>query len=444
MKTFYTESPLWHEKIGGIHVLLERVKISEERFREQNGDALHLRKLSRIMSIHASTAIEGNKLTLGQVTAIINGAKVYGPPKDVREVQNAWQAYNGLDSYDPWSVEDLLRAHSLMTSGLIGESGEFRSVDVAVVRSDGAIMHRGAAPASVPQLVAELFGWGRESLAHPLIKSSAVHFMLEHIHPFRDGNGRIGRLWQTLVLSKWNPLFAWMPIETLVHYNQALYYNALQESHSGEVDCRPFIDSMLDMIENSMYRYIDVATETVSAADDGINDGTNGGINVVNDGTNDGTDYYGINDGINDRINMVNEATNDGINYGGRNFGTNGGINDGINVVNDGTNDGINYDGTNYDGINDGINVVNAGINDGINYVGTNYGGTNGGINVGADDGISLRMLEVIRKFPAITAKQLAERLGCSRRTAERHIAGLKASGRLIRVGPNKNGHWEA
>lgn len=215
------------------------------------------------MSIHASTAIEGNCLTLGQVTDVINGKPVWGPRKDIKEVQNAWQAYNDLGNYDPWSINDLLKAHASMTDTLVGESGQFRSVGVAVVRGDGVVLHRGAPAAEVPAKVEQLLSWGRASAAHPLIESSVVHFMIEHIHPFRDGNGRIGRLWQTLILTRWNPLFAWMPVETLIHHNQALYYKALQDSHAGPMDCRPFIDFMLDAIGNSLYKYIDIATETV-------------------------------------------------------------------------------------------------------------------------------------------------------------------------------------
>jgi Fic family protein len=275
-ENLYTEDPRWHEKIGGIHALLERVKISEE----QSGDVLRLRKLNRILTIHASTAIEGNRLTVAQVTDVINGKSVLGPPKDIKEVQNAWQAYEELDEYEPWSVGDLLKAHALLTDTLVGESGRFRTIGVAVVRGDGQVMHRGSPAEKVPGLVERLLEWGKTTEAHPLIKSSAVHFMLEYIHPFRDGNGRIGRLWQTLILSRWNKLFAWMPVETLVHNNQALYYKALQDSHAGALDCNPFISFMLDAIGNSLYKYIDIATETRQAVpyDVGVNVGVNVGV----------------------------------------------------------------------------------------------------------------------------------------------------------------------
>ncbi len=269
---FYTEDPGWHAKIGDIHAMLERVKISEE----QSSDVLHLRKLNRILTIHASTAIEGNRLTLNQVTDVINGKPVWGPPKDIKEVQNAWHAYNEMAAHDPWSTGDLLKAHVHLTNALIGESGQFRTVGVAVVREDGVVMHRGSAAEQVPALVEQLLHWGKTSEAHPLIKSSAVHHMLEYIHPFRDGNGRLGRLWQTLILSKWNPLFAWMPVETLIHHNQALYYKALQDSHANAVDSRPFITFMLDAIGNSLYKYIDVAEETADAV--GVNVGANVGV----------------------------------------------------------------------------------------------------------------------------------------------------------------------
>lgn len=131
----FTESPTWHAKIGEIHALLERVKISED----QSGDVLYLRRLNRILSIHASTAIEGNRLTVQQVTDVINGKPVWGPPKDIREIQNAWQAYGEMATYDPWSIGDLLKAHAFLTDTLIDESGRFRRVSVAVVRGNGVV-----------------------------------------------------------------------------------------------------------------------------------------------------------------------------------------------------------------------------------------------------------------------------------------------------------------
>jgi Fic family protein len=144
---------------------------------------------------------------------------------------------------------------------------------VAVVNSKREILHSGADFRQVPALIAELLEWGKNTDTHALIKSSAMHFMIEHIHPFRDGNGRIGRLWQTLVLNEWNAVFEWLPVETMIYHSQAKYYEALQQSHNkdGGVDCRPFIDFMLDAIENAMYKYVDIATETDSIKNDPVN-----------------------------------------------------------------------------------------------------------------------------------------------------------------------------
>jgi len=278
MNDFFTQNPAWYEKIGRIYALLERVKISEE----QSADILHLRKASRILSIGSTTAIEGNRLSPSQVRDVINGKPVLGPPKDIKEVQNAFAAYELIPQLNPYFIDDFLTAHSHITSELISEAGQFRTVSVFVVNGKGDILHSGADYEKVPNLLSELFEWGKGNDAHPLIKSSAMHFMIEHIHPFRDGNGRIGRLWQTLVLTKWNALFEWMPVETIIYNNQAKYYEALQHSHNkgGKVDCTPFIDFMLDVLENTMYKYIDTAsTTTIEKTDNvGINVGTNVGI----------------------------------------------------------------------------------------------------------------------------------------------------------------------
>lgn len=282
MNTFFTNNPLWHEQIGKIYALLERVKISEE----QSKDVLRLRRNSRILSIGSTTAIEGNRLTVQQVFDVINGKVVLAPLHDIKEVKNAFAAYEQIADLDPYSIADFLKAHSFITENLVQESGQFRSVGVAVVNSQREILHSGADFKQVPALIEELFEWGKTTDTHALLKSSAMHFMIEHIHPFRDGNGRIGRLWQTLVLTKWNELFEWLPVETMIYLNQAKYYEALQQSHNkdGEVDCRQFIDFMLDVIEDSMYQYIDAPENKNGGENGGENDGEknkNGGLNFT-------------------------------------------------------------------------------------------------------------------------------------------------------------------
>jgi Fic family protein len=199
-----------------------------------------------LRSIQSSLAIENNTLTLGQVTDIIEGKRVLGLPHEIQEVKNAYQAYEHLLEYNPYNVKDFLKAHQLMTAELIKDAGHFRSQGVGVF--DGTkLIHAGAGYQFVPQLVSDLFAWAKKTDIHPLVKSSVVHFEIEFIHPFIDGNGRIGRLWQTLILSKWNELFAWLPVETVVYENQQGYYDALAMAQRT-ADSEAFIEFMLNVV----------------------------------------------------------------------------------------------------------------------------------------------------------------------------------------------------
>lgn len=207
---------------------------------------LYLRKVSKIKSVNSSCAIEANTLSIEEVTSVINGKTVLAPLNEITEVQNAYNAYINIDTFNPYSVKSFLNAHKLLTSGLIKESGRFRLGDVGVF--DGSkVIHMGARPEFVPKLIAELFDWAEVSELHPLIKSSVIHFEIEFIHPFGDGNGRIGRLWQALLLYKYNRIFEYVPIETLVYENQQEYYDSLAQAEK-EGNSTIFIEFMLNMI----------------------------------------------------------------------------------------------------------------------------------------------------------------------------------------------------
>jgi Fic family protein len=211
---------------------------------------LHLRKVNRLRSIQSSLAIENNSLSLDQVSDIVNGNRVLGKPSEIREVKNAYEAYEHLLEYNPFSADDFLKAHGYMTAGLVEGAGRFRSKGVGVF-SGNQLVHAGAKADFVPNLIGELLEWANISDTHPLIKSSIVHFEIEFIHPFMDGNGRIGRLWQTLILSGWNELFAWLPIETVVYENQQGYYDSLHESERS-ADSGVFIEFMLEAIYQAL------------------------------------------------------------------------------------------------------------------------------------------------------------------------------------------------
>lgn len=226
-----------------------------------------LRRSNRIRTIHGSLAIEQNTLSLEQVTAVLTGKHVLAPPKDIAEVKNAYEIYERLDELDPYSADDLLTAHGIMTRGLVDESGMFRTRPVGVVDQKGHVLHFGTLPQYVPDLVMELLDWVKNSDVHMLIRSCVFHYEFELIHPFADGNGRVGRLWHTLLLSKWNPAFAWLPVESIIHDRQGEYYAAINASNDAG-ESTAFIAFMLSAIRASLIDAINASDEVSDGATD--------------------------------------------------------------------------------------------------------------------------------------------------------------------------------
>ncbi|HHZ16448.1 MAG TPA: Fic family protein [Peptococcaceae bacterium] len=205
-----------------------------------------LRRDNRIRTIHATLAIENNSLSLEQVTDVIDGKRVLGKPYEIQEVKNAYKAYERLLQYNPYSVQDLLDAHRLLMTGLIQETGVFRQGGVGVFAGE-RLVHMAPPAKQVPQLITELLQWTEKARLHPLIKSCVFHYEFEFIHPFADGNGRMGRMWQTLLLAKWKPFFAWLPVETLIRERQDEYYRALALSDKN-ADAQPLAEFLLQVI----------------------------------------------------------------------------------------------------------------------------------------------------------------------------------------------------
>lgn len=209
----------------------------------------HLRKNNRIKSIHSSLKIEANSLTLGQVKDVINGKLVLGEQKEIQEVKNAYAAYERFAEIDPYSVQDLKQFHGIMTKYVIEESRAFRQGEEGVFDGERCIFM--APPARmVPQLMKELFEWMKEaqSTIHPLILSSIFHYEFVFIHPFSDGNGRMARLWHTAILSKWKPIFEYIPIESQIEKFQNEYYEAIAKCHVDGASTT-FIEFMLAQID---------------------------------------------------------------------------------------------------------------------------------------------------------------------------------------------------
>lgn len=214
-----------------------------------------LRRINRIKSIHSSLAIENNTLSIEQVSDVINGKKVLGPQKDIIEVHNAFNAYEEVSKIDPYSIKDLLKIHSIMTNGLVKESGMFRSGQVGVYDQDGNVIHIAPPANIVPSLIKQLFDWVKSTNINMLIKSSIFHYEFEFIHPFNDGNGRTGRLWQTAMLASWKPIFEWIPIESIIKDNQDEYYKAIVVS-TEQGESTAFITFMLKAINTAINNII--------------------------------------------------------------------------------------------------------------------------------------------------------------------------------------------
>jgi Fic family protein len=209
-----------------------------------------LRRENRIRTIQSSLAIENNTLTLDQVTAILEGKRILGDPSEIKEVQNAFQAYEILLTLNPYSVKDLLNAHKILMNDLVKEAGVFRSGGVGIFAGE-MVVHMAPPSNMVYELISDLFAWYKTSEIHPLIKSCIFHYEFEFIHPFADGNGRIGRMWHTLLLSRWKELLGWLPVETLVRERQDEYYKVLGISDKN-TDSSVFVEYMLQAVLDAL------------------------------------------------------------------------------------------------------------------------------------------------------------------------------------------------
>ncbi len=211
-----------------------------------------LRRTNRIRTIQGTLAIEQNTLSVEQVTAVLNGKRVIAPPRDIAEVKNAYAVYETMAELDPFSVDSLLAAHGTMMHGLIDEAGQFRSRPAGVADSKGNTLHIGTLPRYVPESVKQLLQWVEDSGLPMAVKSSVFHYEFELIHPFADGNGRIGRLWHTRLLAEWNPLLAWLPVESIIHDRQQAYYDAINASNNAG-ESTIFIEFMLSAIKSALF-----------------------------------------------------------------------------------------------------------------------------------------------------------------------------------------------
>ncbi|MBI0397095.1 Fic family protein [Cyclobacterium marinum] len=250
--------------------ILKLVALISEKIGEVNAAHLskpptELRKKNRIKTIHSSLEIEGNTLTIEQITAIVENRRVIGPKKDILEVKNAIVVYDYLDNLNPNSFASFCEAHGLLMNGLIESAGQLRSKSVGIVKGS-EIAHIAPQSGMLKPLMNDLFDYLKNDDDLILIKSCVFHYEMEFIHPFIDGNGRMGRLWQTLILKKYHPVFEFLPIETLIMERQENYYEALRKSdNSGKSTL--FIEFMLEIIHESFEELLNIQNVSLKNID---------------------------------------------------------------------------------------------------------------------------------------------------------------------------------
>ncbi len=241
------------EMLHLISGISEQVGIINARLGE-NVPSPILRKKNQIKTIHSSLAIENNTLSLKQVTDIIDGKRVLGAPDEIQEVKNAIEAYRLMPQLDALKEKDLLKAHELMMKDLVKQAGHYRQEGVGVFDGNGNCLHMAPPADRVPQLMGDLFQWVKTTKEHPLIHSCVFHYEFEFIHPFVDGNGRMGRFWQTMLLSRWKGIFAWLPVETIVKEHQQEYYHVIAQSDAAGESTK-FVEFMLKCLLDAMEHY---------------------------------------------------------------------------------------------------------------------------------------------------------------------------------------------
>jgi len=241
----YTITPQIVQQVADIVELVTRWSYSDD-----SALTPQLRRNNRIRTIQASLALENNTLSIEQVTDVLDGKAVVGLPREIQEVRNAFAAYEQVSKWEPHSQSDLLAAHGLLMDGLVDDAGHYRKGGVGIY-SDKGLVHMAPPAKMLSGLMADLVEWLASAPVHPLIASSVFHYEFEFIHPFADGNGRMGRLWQTLILSKWEPILAYLPVESVIRMRQTAYYEALAEA-DRIASATPFIEFMLQALHDAM------------------------------------------------------------------------------------------------------------------------------------------------------------------------------------------------